>query len=659
MLRQISLLTIFVIIGFQSFGQFYIDFPEVKRYENKLHRLDNFLKTNPTNQESYFSELYQQAKSTKNVTLETILDILKGSGFYYSGQSDSAVIYFNKAVSSAVKIHEPSLLSTARIRKIFIISDWTNSDVAYRLVKDEYEIARENKDTLSMMLALNGMSLFSKEDESILKAIELALESNNEYEYGSLLNNLAVSKLDHGDTEGALSDLITCLRIAQDVNDVRLELTVLENLGYYYMEVDSLDLAKKEFQETYEKAARLRHYQIALTSIINLSGLYRELEDFAKSDSLIDIGLQLARDGNSLHFVSYIYLNMAGNELNSSNYTKVNQYLDSVEYYMQYTQNSGVGAGIYQLKYQMAKKRGNADQALEYYIQLMDFQDSVDNNGHVQMITELQLKYDVDQQEKQRENDKRLYEDELAKRELNNLVLKQKIAIGLVLVVIFLAALIIYYFRHKHKKQSEFSLALVNKLEEERGRIARDLHDGLGQSLIILKNKFNNLGMNENSEVSSVDKGFSDTIEEVRSISRTLIPPELRRLGLKKSLLKMLKDIENTTGTIVSSELDDLEDLKLSQPQEIRIYRIIQELINNTLKHAKASSLRVELEKFSNHFTIVYQDNGVGIQSDRVDVKSDSIGLKSIEQRLKILNGSIKYDKPVKGFRAVIKIKIN
>ena len=119
----------------------------------------------------------------------------------------------------------------------------------------------------------------------------------------------------------------------------------------------------------------------------------------------------------------------------------------------------------------------------------------------------------------------------------------------------------------------------------------------------------------------------------------------------------MLRDIEESSQIITTSDLDVLNDINLDPGSEIRIYRIIQELANNTIKHSQASSLKVDFELQNGRLLIVYQDNGKGIDVESMSTEK-SIGLRSIEQRLKFLNGTIKVEKPAKGFRAVIRIKL-
>lgn len=663
-MRSIKLLLIFITLVFtnNSWGQFYAGIEEVEPYLPKLAKLDIYLQTSPDNLHELYEELYVIARKKKNKTLETVLNIYKGTGYYYSGQSDSAVVYFDKSAKLARKIGNNTLLSTARIRKIFVIGESTDNKVAYQLMKDEYEFAKANKDTLNMIYGMNGMTLFGEHDEDSgfeanMKAIRLAQESGNEYEYGFLLNNLGVTKLELGDQEGAFKDFRKGIEIAKRAESPRLELTAMQNIGYYYMEVDSIEMAKSKFLEVYQRAIDIKHHQVAVISMVNLGGLFRQQKEYEISDSLIGESLQLSKEASMYHLVSQIYLNKASLELAGDKYSAVNQYLDSADFYQKYTPNNDVQMGIYQIQYLMHKKKGDFKTALEFYQKLKGFQDSIDKNGSLQMISTLQLKYDVEKKEKERVQQANNYEKKLTKKELNTTRLRQNIAIGAILVIVLLAGLIIYYFKAKHRRESEFSSALVNRLEEERGRIARDLHDGIGQSLIILKNKFNKIEGGAEGLSEELNENFSETIEEVRSISRSLIPPELMRLGLLKSLNKMLKDVESSAGIVVTVEIEDLENIELDKAHEIRIYRIIQELTNNTVKHSEATSLKIQITNFQGWFTIVYQDNGKGVNVDKLDISVDSVGIRSIHQRLKFLNGTVRFEKPVKGFKATMKIK--
>lgn len=637
---------------------------EVDQYKGKLSRLDTYLQLNPQKCHDEYVALLKIAKEKSNESLETILHIYRGTILYYTGKNDSAVVYFDKAISLATKIGNEQLRASASIRRIFVIDGTSDIKISMRLMRDEYNEAKKYKDTLNMIYAINGIAMYYERMDSTkqcidyyMRGIKLAQKNNNEFEYGFLLNNFGLLKLRLKDPSEALVDFKKGTEIAKRLENIRLELILKENIGYYYMEVDSLDKAEKEYQDALQIARSKNFTHLAFNSFINLGVLERQRGNQNKADSLMDVALKTAMTEKLYYAVSPIYLNMTQIAISQGKYAQAESLLDSAIYYGDYTSQNEIQEGYFVLNYQMKQKQGDYKSALEYYKKLTSFRDSIDRNGHLQMVKELQLKYDVQKKEKQRIEEKNAYEKKIAKGALDNALLKQNIGIGLTLVIIAIGGFVIYHFRQKHKKEIEFSSAIVNKLEEERGRIARDLHDGLGQNLIILKNKFNKLEIPDSASTALINDNFTETIEQIRSISRSLIPPELRRLGLKQAIIKMLKEVENSSMLMTTAELDELKSIKLDSGQEIRIYRILQELANNTLKHSQASSLKIEFRKTDNGFSIIYQDNGKGIDHEILQHERNSVGLKSIEQRLRYLNGTIRYEKPQKGFKAVIKIK--
>lgn len=627
--------------------------------------MDNYLQLNPKQVEVEYVALMKQAKSRKNDALESVLYIYKATLLYYTGNSDSSVVYFDKAIVSANKSHNEQLRSSAAIRRIFVIDGHSDVKISMRMMKEEFEDARSRKDTLNMIYSLNGIAMYYERMDSTercideyLNAMKLAQENNNQFEYGFLLNNLGLLKLRLKDPQAAYADFQTGMRIAKILENIRLELVLKENLGYYYMEVDSLDLAEKEHREALDLANSKNFTALAFNSMINLGVVERAKGNSKKADSLMNEALLMAHRYRLYYAISPIYLNMSQIAISNKKYADAENYLDSAMHYSKYTSKNDIQEGYYVLMSSMSEKKGDYKEALKYNRLLTNFRDSLDKSSHLEMMKELQLKYNVEKKEKQRIQEKNAYEKKLADNALHTAKIKQNIGIGLIILLLGIGGFIIYYFRAKHKQEIEFSSAIVNKLEEERGRIARDLHDGLGQSLIVLKNKFNQLEVNDEEKTKQINENFTSTIEEVRSISRSLIPPELRRLGLKKAILKMLKDVEETSRIMTTSEIDLLDELSLDDGQEIRIYRIIQELLNNTMKHSQATSLKISMKQGEGGFTTTYQDNGIGLDQEFDKLETNSVGLRSIEQRLRYLNGTIKIDKPAKGFKATIKIKL-
>lgn len=625
------------------------------------------MQLDPTKADSDYQKLLKIAKEKDEKTLETILDIYKGTILYYTGQNDSSAIYFEYAMKKAEEIGNKSLYSTASIRRLFVIDRSADPRIMIRMMSEEYEESSYNKDTLNMIYSLNGMAMYSERMDSTeqstdyyLQAMNIAKENNNQFEYGFLLNNLSLLKLRMKSTEDAYADLQEGIKIAKSLENIRLELTLRENLGYYYMEVDSIDLAEEEYKYTLDLANSRNYALLAFNSLVNLGVLYRLKGDISKSDSLLNSALISAQKTKLYYAVPPIYVTMAQIAISSKQFDKVDALLDSALAYAKYSSPAEIQEAYFRLKYDEYNAKGDHEQALYYYKKMTRFRDSLDRTGQAQIMKELQLKYDVQKEEKRRMEEKVEYEQALTQKELDNALLKQNIWIVIVVLILIVAGFILYYFRAKQRKEREFSEAIVNKLEEERGRIARDLHDGLGQSIVILKNKFHkmNIDNQDNEQVEQIDTNFTEVIEEVRSISRSLIPPELRRLGLKKSIQKMMKDIEDSSTIIVTSDVDAFDQVQLDPAHEIRIYRIIQELTNNTMKHSGATSMKLELEVKDDQLIFTYQDNGKGFEPGDTN-QADSVGLRSIDQRLRFMHGSIKYEKPAKGIKAIIKIKLN
>lgn len=657
----------FLLITSRAAAQFYLEVQELKPYFKELGRIDNLIHLDPVKAKEEHAKLLAISKSKKDKTLETVLDIYSGTILYYTGKNDSATVFFESAIRKADKLGNRRLHSTASIRRLFVIDRSADAKIMLQFMSEEHEKARLNKDTLNMIYSLNGMAMYNERLDSTkrcidlyLQAIRLAREHNNLFEYGFLLNNLGLLKLRMKAPEEAYADFNKGIKIAKSLENTRLELTLRENLGYYYTEVDSIDLAEAEYRSTLALAESKNYTLLAFNSLVNLGVLERVKGNISRSDSLLNSALKTAMHSKLYYAVSPIFMTMAQIALENKEYTKLNSLLDSAMRYSGYTSANEIQEAYYQLKHEEFTAKGNFKEALDYYKRLTGFRDSLDRSGHAQIMKELQLKYDVEKEEKRRIQEKNKYRIKLARKERDNAVLKQNIGIGVILFILALAAYIIYSFRKTQKKEREFSEAIVNKLEEERGRIARDLHDGLGQGLVILKNKFNKMSVEDpdNEQITQINSSFTDVIEEVRSISRSLIPPELRRLGLKKAIYKMMKDIEDASLIIVTSDLDALDKVQLEASQEIRIYRIIQELTNNTMKHSGASSLKLELEVNRDSLVFTYQDNGKGFDAGETS-QSESLGLRSIEQRLRYLHGSIRYEKQSKGFKAIVKIKLN
>jgi signal transduction histidine kinase len=203
--------------------------------------------------------------------------------------------------------------------------------------------------------------------------------------------------------------------------------------------------------------------------------------------------------------------------------------------------------------------------------------------------------------------------------------------------------------QRKHAIQAEFSRKLNAYQETERRRIAGELHDSLGQDLLIIKNNLARLaarsrrGSRLASEVGEINDSVQHTIEEVSKISFDLHPHMLDRLGLKKTLDATIRKYATSTGLNIRGNIDDV-DACYDPVEQINIFRIIQEAINNVVKHSKATRCHVTLHRVSRQCQITVEDNGRGFDGNQLMISPSDrggYGLGNMEERVRFLHGSM------------------
>jgi len=204
------------------------------------------------------------------------------------------------------------------------------------------------------------------------------------------------------------------------------------------------------------------------------------------------------------------------------------------------------------------------------------------------------------------------------------------------------------YLKRARAAQEEFSRRLLESQESERQRIAAELHDGLGQSLLIIKNRAflasSAAGDGEmtREQLAEITDSASRAIDEVREIAFNLRPYQLNRFGLTRTLQAIFTRFSNPATTVFSAQIDPIDAL-FSQQDEISIYRIVQEGINNIVKHANATEATLTVKKRDGSVEFVICDNGKGFSPAAVALSDGSrpgFGLTGMAERVRRLGGS-------------------
>jgi signal transduction histidine kinase/ligand-binding sensor domain-containing protein len=222
----------------------------------------------------------------------------------------------------------------------------------------------------------------------------------------------------------------------------------------------------------------------------------------------------------------------------------------------------------------------------------------------------------------------------------------------------------VFRLERARRLQEEFSRRLINANEAERRRVAGELHDSIGQSLAIIKNRVALSAESVTDEkvrrqLELITAQTTQTIGEVREISYALRPYLLDNLGLTKAIDSLLDKIAETSKLTIESELDDVDNV-FDPEAEMSIYRIIQESLSNIMKHAEASEAQVFVKKSERNLTVLVSDDGKGYDLNQVENRdrgAGGFGLLGISERVKMLGGTQEIESKIGGGTTVL-IKI-
>ncbi len=206
--------------------------------------------------------------------------------------------------------------------------------------------------------------------------------------------------------------------------------------------------------------------------------------------------------------------------------------------------------------------------------------------------------------------------------------------------------------KRAHAAQEAFSRRLIESQEGERKRIAAELHDGLGQSLAIIRNRAL-FGLHASADPDSICEQFeqiseqsSQAIDEVKEISYNLRPYLLDRIGLTKALEAMINKVADSSGLELRFEIGEIDEV-FSKEAEINLYRIVQESLNNIVKHAEATEAQVIIKRHDQAVQVIVGDNGKGFAPEALEVKDGNasarrgFGLIGIAERARMLGGDL------------------
>lgn len=322
---------------------------------------------------------------------------------------------------------------------------------------------------------------------------------------------------------------------------------------------------------------------------------------------------------------------------------------------------------LFQYQSQIYEKKGMYKDALAAHKKELALRDSIFNIENTRNINALAARYDSDFKDRELQSRATQIQDQEAiidrnKREILFTSLGIALAVSLLIVI-----WMVYSQRQKLKdqeiqnllKQKEITSleAFIQGEENERKRIAQDLHDGLNGDLSIIKYKVSSF--DDPSRLNEIQKetiGLIDrACQQVRSISHNLAPPVLKDFDLNQALKEYIQQQLHSSDIDIQYQSYGAQT-NLDSNKETIIFRMIQEMLNNLIKHADASEALVQLNWFEDRLNIIVEDNGKGFN---INDASKGIGLRTIESRVKFLRAELDFESSGEGTSYSVSIPID
>ncbi len=436
--------------------------------------------------------------------------------------------------------------------------------------------------------------------------------------------------------------------IAEEKNIIELMAANYQNIGGVSIDIKQIDSAYKYLNLAIGTSTNcgLQCSQFRLMALRLLATLYEEQKQYSKAEKLfssIAEEIKLSKDTLIIASVLIYHAKLL------STTGKKEQAIEKSEKALALMRSfkGSYDQGFYSALAQLAARKdevGDHKEASKLRKEMLELQSKRFKQEGEKQISELETQFKVKE-----------LEQEKALATTNALAEKQEkqILFLLLIGIVLLAALLFSYihFRNKKKQAEEKEItqkALMTSIleteEKERTRIAKDLHDGIVQNLTAIKfnvkSVYKNTDLQLQEKLLSIEKDIDTASKEVREISYQMMPVTLRELGLIKALEELLnRSLHNNNITFEYNHFG-IEN-RLAEKIETSVYRICQELINNTIKHSKATQVSLLLQIRNNVLQLTYEDNGIGFNSEQV---KKGIGLNSLNSRVEMVKGSLEFD---------------
>lgn len=489
--------------------------------------------------------------------------------------------------------------------------------------------------------------------------------------------------LQEGETTKALDQFMTAYKLAAMAHDPELQAHVNASFGVVYQQQNQLDSALAYYLKSYAYFEKSNN-DYTMAGSQNIGNILLSRGAYAEGQSYLNRALEIAKQRGDLQAEMIILGNIANGyeregkldlaeryarelikdaeqtgfalqvmygktllstiKIDQQHYDEAIGSAREALFMAEQEKASSFVVANYEMLVLCYERKGDYRQAYGYKDRLVRLKDSLSAAANKSYIEEIKQRYNLQQKNQELQLKSELIEQIKTSD-------RQKTVIIASLLILGLSGLVsVFLFLQRRKIREELARknlsienqnknleAFIKGQEEERKRVASDLHDGLAQHLVMLKMGIQGLPLADDQQ-HHLGQEIDTMIEETRKISHNMMPGVLVDLGLLKALKSLVKDL-NSHHPQLHVSLETNPDFKALAPDtEIQLYRIVQELLNNILKHSGASTCSISIYSTAEELRIQVSDNGKGF-----DTKSpgSGIGLQNIASRVASLRGSL------------------
>jgi signal transduction histidine kinase len=580
------------------------------------------------------SDYSDKTKQYESTTLE--IDSLNQLAYeYLETNLDSSMTLSIKVEQISTSIDYPQGAARAISLQGTVLNERGQYDSAIRRHRKALDIRKSNNDVIGIGKSYNNIAEVYKESRDYYSALEFADSAFNIY----------AGLSDYAHMAGAASN--------KAINHARLK---------------SYDSARIWFYRSLKLAVRSKESK-------RLQGAYYNYGNFLRSQGQRDSGVLLLNKALGIAIKDSMYADIPrlylsiGQSIRKKDPVRALVLYDTALKLAREQELDRLEEKILKSKVNLLEDSQDLEAIIPVYEEFIEVIKSNYDKKRVQDFADFEVKYETAEKEADNIRLNEVHErDKLAKKWL----VFSLILVSIVFVLMYRSQvqkrkLAIQEHARKidsllKQEESKNIDAMIEFQESERTRIASDLHDRLGSILSAVKLNFasmkeqlQRMDSEHKDQLNVVTALIDDAATEVRRISHDMASSVLANFGLLHAVYD-LKNALETSGKIKIEVYEHGMDKRLSSAQEVNIYRIIQELVSNSLKHAKATQIDIHFTKEEEMFTVIVEDNGVGFPKDRKP--TSGIGLKNIEKRISDLNGSFTIDSnPKSGTTAIIELK--